>query len=109
MVSRRTQIQNRSPEKGFKENAAPVTETTALSHLILGHYRSREPDYIDLIDINQPIVNILTKTALHAGNEITVLVILLEHIARAEGNLLNQTILNLSLPVLWPLESCQIP
>ena len=62
-----------------------MTETTALSRLILGHYRSRERIYIDLIGINQLIVNILTKTALHAVNEITILVILLEHIARAAG------------------------
>jgi hypothetical protein len=48
-----------------------------LSRLILGHYRSRNRIYINLIGINQLIMNILTKTALHAGNENTVLVILL--------------------------------
>ena len=63
----------------------PVRQTMTLSRLILGHYRSRNRIYINLIGINQLIMNILTKTALHAGNEDTVLVILLEQIARAAG------------------------
>jgi hypothetical protein len=87
----------------------PVRQTKTISRLIYGHYRSRDRVYINVIGINQLIVNILTKNVPHAGDENTVLVVLLKQIARASGRLFNQNILVLSFPVLWPLESCQIP
>ena len=77
-----------------------VRQTTTLSRLILGRYRIRYQIYIDLIKINQLIVNILTKTAIHAGNENTILVILLEQIARAAGHIFKQNILDLSVSLL---------
>ena len=87
----------------------PVRQTTTLSRLLLGHYRSTDRIYIDLIGINQLIVNILTKTAPHTGDENTVLAVLLEQIARASGASLQPEHPRPLIPVLWPLESCQIP
>jgi hypothetical protein len=56
-------------------------QTTALACHGLGHYRSRHRVQADGTGVDQLVVDVLAESALHAGNEISVVIYLFEQVA----------------------------
>jgi hypothetical protein len=67
--------------KGPGKMPSPMGQAAALSCLGLGHYRRRNRVQIDRSGVDQLIVDVLAETALHASDEITIIIDLLKQVA----------------------------